>query len=195
MITTMPRFRILLFCLLLLLCSCTNPFHPNLRTSETSNPANDSPAAVLKSLEQAYTQKNIKLFMDCLAPDYRFELLSAEVSSIGIDWNDDGIKDDWWGYEQEVEYHRNLFTEGSSDGSYPPPDQIDLNLQIPPEAQWEPDPQVGHEGWWIIPCPFILQLLYTSSNSSMSSSGVARFYLKQIGTRWFIAIWRDESYI
>jgi len=149
----------------------------------------------LQALEQAYKQKNIKLFESCLAPDFRFELLSSEVSIIGIDWNNDGLKDSWWGYEQEVEYHTNLFIDGSTDGSYPPPDQINLRLQIPSQDLWESDTQVGHESWVIIPCLFDLQLLYTANNSSLTSNGVARFYLKPIGNLWYIAVWRDESNI
>jgi hypothetical protein len=191
------QYRTLLLIALVafLIGSCTNPFHPNLSNNNASNAAFETPQALLHSMRDAYTQKNIKLFSDCLAPDFRFELLSAEVNSIGIDWNNDNIKDSWWGYEQEVEYHRNLFKEGSSDGSYPPPDQINLSLQIPPEAQWEPDPEVGHENWRVIPCLFTLELLYTSSSSILSSNGVARFFLKPSGDRWYIAVWRDESNI
>lgn len=179
----------------LILTSCTNPFHPKLRNSTHNTIINDSPQAVLQTLEQAYTQKNINLFKSCLASDFRFELLSAEINLIGIDWNNDGFKDSWWGYEQEVEYHTNLFLEGSTDGAYPPPDQISLRLQIPPQEQWESDNEVGHETWVVIPCLFDLQLLYSESSSSLSSSGVARFYLKPIDNRWYIAIWRDESNI
>lgn len=179
----------------LVMSSCTNPFHPNLRYNVTQTNTNDSPAAVLISLEQSYKQKNIKLFESCLAPDFRFELLSSEVNIIGIDWNNDGIRDSWWGYDQEVEYHTNLFLEGSSDGSYPSPDQINLRLQIPPQEQWETDNETGHEAWVVIPALFDLQLIFSSSNSSLSSNGVARFYLKPIANRWYIAIWRDESNI
>ena len=189
------RFRIylLLLATLYIFSSCTNPFHPNLRDDGISNNSNKTPEELLQSLETSYRFKNLALFTECLAPDFRFELLASEVTTIGIDWNNDGFKDSWWGYEQEVEYHRNLFIEGSSDGSYPPPDQINLSLQMP--AQWEYDIQTGHEGWVIYPCPFVLQLLYTSSNSSIASNGVARFYLKPVGNRWYIAIWRDESNI
>jgi hypothetical protein len=177
------------------LLSCTNPFHPKLKYNGDEPVLNNTPEAVLLSLEQSYKQKNIKMFEECLAPDFRFELLSSEVNSIGIDWNNDGIKDSWWGYAQEVEYHTNLFLEGSTDGSYPPPDDINLNLQVPPQSQWDTDPQVGHEGWIVIPCLFDLQLTYTDSGSALTSNGVARFYMKQINNRWYIAIWRDESNI
>lgn len=184
---------ILLLCLLLV--SCNNPFHPRLRRVGDNLPSNESPEALLQTLEQSYKLKNIKMFESCLAPDFRFELLSAEVNVIGIDWNNDGLKDDWWGYEQELEYHTNLFLEGSTDGTYPPPEQINLRLQIPPQSQWEPDNQVGHEEWIVIPCLFDLQLLYSAGSSTLTSNGVARFYLKPIGNRWYIAIWRDESNI
>ena len=194
MISRLKLFPVILF-VSLFLASCTNPFHPNMKKSDNKPVINKTPEAVLLSLEQAYKQKNIKLFQSCLAPDFRFELLSAEVNSIGIDWNDDGLKDSWWGYAQEVEYHTNLFLEGSTDGIYPPPDDINLHLQVPPQSQWETDTQVGHEAWVVIPCLFDLQLIYTESSSAMTSSGVARFYLKPVGNRWYIAIWRDESNI
>lgn len=184
-----------MLCFSLLLVSCNNPFHPNLRNNGSNPRMNNTPEALLFSLEQSYKQKNIELFKGCLAPDFRFELLSAEVSIIGIDWNNDGFKDDWWGYEQEVEYHTNLFIEGSTDGVYPPPDDINLRLQVPPQEKWESDPQVGHETWVVVPCVFDLQLIYSGSSSSLSSNGVARFYLKPIGTRWYVAVWRDESNI
>jgi len=189
------RYRpvLLAVCVLFLLIGCSNPFHPELRRDNQNGGINKTPEELLQSLETSYRFKNLDMFTQCLAPDFRFELLASEVSSIGIDWNNDGFKDSWWGYEQEVEYHRNLFIEGSSDGSFPPPDQINLSLQMP--AKWEYDTQAGHEGWVIYPCPFVLQLLYTSSNSSLASNGVARFYLKPVGNRWYIAIWRDESNI
>lgn len=189
------KYFLLAITLSLLLLSCQNPFHPNLRPSGNNGDIHKSPEEVLQTLELSYRQKNIRLFSSCLAPDFRFVMLSSEVSLIGIDWNNDGIKDDWWGYETEVAFHENLFTHGSSDGSYPPPDQINLRLQIPPQEQWLPDPQVGHEEWVIISCLFDLQLIYTSSSSTLSSNGVARFYLKPINNRWYIAVWQDESNI
>ncbi|HOV16639.1 MAG TPA: hypothetical protein PLF50_03995 [Candidatus Cloacimonadota bacterium] len=193
--TTRFKLLFLLAIAALLAGSCTNPFHPELSNNNEEIEAFQTPDALLHTLRDAYTQKNINLFSACLAPDFRFELLSAEVNTIGIDWNNDGIKDSWWGYEQEVEYHRNLFIEGSSDGSYPPPDQINLTLQVPPDTQWENDPEVGHETWKVIPCLFNLQLIYSTGTSSLSSNGVARFFVKPVGKRWFIAVWRDESNI
>lgn len=191
------RFKLYTLSMLyaLVLSSCLNPFHPNIRNNGPNAIQNSTPVEVLQTLEQAYKQKNIKLFESCLAPDFRFELLSSEVNSIGIDWNNDGIRDSWWGYEQEVEYHTNLFLEGSSDGLFPPPDQIDLRLQIPAQEYWETDPQLGHEDWWVIPCVFDLKLIYTTNGSTLFSSGVARFYLKPVNNRWYIAVWRDESNI
>jgi len=191
------QYRIItvLFIISLLLMSCKNPFHPALRNRDNDLIEQDTPLKLLQNLENAYKQKNLVLYRSCLAPDFRFELLSSEVNSIGIDWNHDGIKDSWWGFEQEVEFHRNLFYEGSSDGFYPPPDQINLRMQIPPEDKWEFDTEVGHEGWIIIPCLFDLQLLYTISGSAMASNGTARFYLKSFNNKWYIAIWRDESNI
>jgi hypothetical protein len=190
------RFSNLLLLVLfaLLLNSCVNIFNPNLTNNHNTSDVNSTPEAVLQTLEQSYRQMNLEMFKSCLAPDFRFELLSAEVNLIGIDWNHDGTLDSWWGYDQEVEYHRNLFQNGSSDGTYPPPDQIFLRLQIPPQDQWLADNQVGHEDWVVIPCLFDLQLTYANS-STLSSNGVARFFLRPINNRWYIAVWRDESNI
>jgi len=175
------------------LIGCTNPFRPKIRDDINSTVANRTPKEVLQSLELSYKQRNIGIFGQLLSSDFRFELISSEVSVIGIDVNGDGIRDSWWGYEEELEMTENLFSRGSSDGVYPPPDQINLRLQIPPEIAWENDPEVGHEDWIIIPCVFDLQLLYFTTNSSISSGGVARFYLRPVNNRWYIAVWRDES--
>lgn len=188
-------FRILPIILIaLLVSSCTNPFNPNLRRNDAEIAVNDSPQAVLQTLEQSYRQKNINLFKSCLDPAYRFELISSEVMQIGIDLNNDGQKDDWWGYDTEVDYHQNLFLDGSSDGR-PPPSQISLNLIIPPTTEWEADSMAGHEGWVIITCAFDLQLISADTYSIDTSSGSAVFFLKPVGNRWYIAIWRDQSNI
>ena len=190
------RNRIItLFALLIALlgASCRNPFRPELIYNTNNDLQNRDPKQVLQSLERAYQDKNIDLYKKLLAPDFRFELLSSEVNQIGIDVNDDGIRDSWWGFEQEIQLTENLFKYGSSDGNYPPPDQIELRLQVPPENLWELDPEVDHEDWVIVPCVFDLSLTYLSSNSSLNASGVARFYLKETNKRWHIVIWRDES--
>jgi len=117
-----------------------------------------------------------------------------EVDDIGIDMDGDGIKDSWWDYDKEVEYHRNLFQEGSSDGTYPSPDHIYLNLQIPQEDVWLTDNQEGREDWVIIPTYFTLSItIYGTSN--ITADGYARFYLRPEGDEWRIIIWRDESNI
>ncbi len=175
--------------------SCTNPFRPKIRDDVNATLVNRTPKDVLQNLELSYKQRNIGIYEQLLAPDFRFELISSEVNLIGIDVNGDGIRDSWWGFEQEIKMTNNLFSHGSSDGIYPPPDQINLRLQIPPETAWENDPEVGHEDWIIIPCVFDLQLLYFATNSSIISGGVARFYLRPLNNRWYIAIWRDESNI
>jgi len=183
----------LLLLLSLLLVSCKNPFRPDLTYNTGNSAVNNDPKQLLQSLERAYQDKNLDLYKKLLSPDFRFELLSSEVNQIGIDVNGDGIRDSWWGYEQEVQLTENLFKYGSSDGIYPPPDQISLRLQIPPENMWEIDPESGHEDWVVISCVFDLSLTFLSSNTVLGASGVARFYIKPIGARWFIAIWRDES--
>jgi len=154
---------------------------------------NRTPQEVLENLELSYKERNINIYKELLSEDFRFELISSEVNQIGVDVNNDGLRDDWWGYDQEILYTKNLFTTGSSDGSMPPPDELQLHLQIPPESSWEIDPQVGHEDWVIIPCMFDLKLSYYTSNSMITASGVARFYLKPMNNRWYIVIWRDES--
>lgn len=175
---------------------CTNPFNPNIikNASDVSTIANITPRNVLKNLETAYNQQDLDLFKSCLSTSFRFELISIETDEIGIDMDGDGIKDSWWDYDREVDYHRNLFEYGSSDGSYPSPDHIYLNLQIPQEDVWMTDNQVGREDWVIIPVFFNLSLtIYGTSN--ITADGYARFYLRPEGEEWRIIIWRDESNI
>jgi len=178
-----------------LLSSCRNPFCPEIYDVSKDEIQNRTPEELLQNLERAYTERNINIYKSLLHPDFRFELLASEVSLIGIDMNNDGMRDSWWGYAQEVEYTDRMFNKGSSDGTYPPPDDIKLRLQIPPSERWQNDPEVGHEDWIIIPCNFNLILTYQESNSSITANGIARFYLRPEGKDWKIAIWRDESNI
>lgn len=182
-----------LLALTFLLGSCWNPFHPPLVDNSDGTLRFGTPLEVLQSLELAYKERNINIYKEILAPDFRFELISSEVGQIGIDVNGDGIRDSWWGFDQEVLYTSNLFSTGSTDGSTPAPDDLYLRLQVPPETNWEEDPELGHEDWVVIPCSFDLKLSYYASNSMLTASGIARFYLKPANNRWYIAIWRDES--
>ncbi len=181
--------------LALLLSSCHNPFRPKLYDISDAGILNRTPSELLHNLERAYKEKNINIYKALLHKEFRFELIASEVSQIGVDVNGDGLRDSWWGYDLEVEYTDRMFNLGSSDGQYPPPDEINLRLQIPPQDQWQNDPEIGHEDWIVIPCNFDLILAYKATNSSFNASGIARFYLRPVGDRWFIAIWRDESYL
>lgn len=186
--------KLLPLCLLLLLvASCENPFRPRMWDRSSNEVYNRDPIELLQNLVKAYSEKNIKIFKSLLHPEYRFELLQSEYNSIGIDMDGNGIKDSWWGYDEEIELHKNMFEGGSSDGLYPSPDNIEIKLQIPPQELWEKDPADGREDWLVIPCFFNLSVVYHDTNSSYIASGVARFYLVQEGGRWYIRIWRDES--
>lgn len=193
MITRNSLLVVLCGVMLLFTTACQNPFCPPMVDNSRDTVLNRTPREVLQNLEQAYRERNINIFKILLSNDFRFELISSEVSQIGVDVNDDGIRDSWWGYEEEVQFTNNLFNHGSTDGIYPPPDQLQLRLQIPPEENWELDPEIGHEDWIVIPCYFDLTLFYLQSNSSIVANGVARFYLRPENNRWYIAIWRDES--
>ncbi len=186
------RFRYKLYFLIIiiiLIFGCSNPFNPgfsqnrNVSVEYVYKPT--TPENVLKNLIEAYNQKDLNIYKNCLSDSFRFQLKTSDIPEIGIDW---------WGYEQEVEYHNNLFGKGSSDGSFPSPDNIVLTLEIPPQSNWENDTQTGHEKWVIIACPFYLHLFY-SNQTDISASGFARFYLKQENDQWVIAMWVDESYL
>ncbi|MCL2064569.1 MAG: hypothetical protein FWG98_09405 [Candidatus Cloacimonetes bacterium] len=173
---------------MLMIVSCINPFNPGLEKGKENSDfvyTPDTPDNVLRNLMQSYNQKSIEMFKDVLDVDFRFHVLSQHAPEIG---------QDWWGYEQEIEYHNNLFSRGSSDGRLMSPTNIFLNLEIPPQHLWQMDNQIGHENWIIIACPFYLHLSYISG-SDMTASGFARFHLKPLNGRWYIAIWIDESYI
>lgn len=176
--------------------SCENPFHPNIQEYHSQASDFSTPEMTLLNLEDAYNRKDVSLFKECLSENYMFQMLTSEIDDIGIDFNEDGSNDDWWGYEQEVSFHENLFQNGSSDGSRKPPDNITLNLMIPDENFWQEDTQTGHEGWIIIPCDFFLNLSFFESGATISSSGSATFFLEQDEDgKWLIAIWRDRSNI
>jgi len=194
----LPFFIIagILIMLFISINGCTNPFNPNIVKTPGDHQlySNTTPRNVLKNLEISYNQQDLDLFKSCLSTSFRFELLSMEVDEIGIDMDGDGIKDSWWDYDKEVEYHRNLFQEGSSDGAYPSPDHIYLNLQIPQEDVWLTDNQEGREDWVIIPTYFTLSITIFGT-SNITADGYARFYLRPEGEEWRIIIWRDESNI
>ncbi len=186
----------LIILLMIFLVGCKNPFNPDIskKNKEPIRRDNITPRNVLDNLETSYNTQDLDLFIDCLSESFRFELLSVETDEIGVDMDGDGIKDSWWDYSQEVEYHRNLFGRGSSDGSIPAPDNIFLNLIIPQEEFWQSDNQAGREDWVIIPVYFNLVLtLFGTSN--ITADGYARFYLRPEGDKWEIIIWRDESNI
>ena len=182
--------------LIFVLNGCTNPFNPSIINNVPSYEIRDNttPRNVLLNLETSYNQQDLDLFKNCLSSSFRFELISVETDEIGVDMDGDGIKDSWWDYDQEVDYHRNLFKHGSSDGVFPPPDNLYLNLQIPHEDAWLTDNQEGREDWVIIPTYFHLSLTAFGS-SNITADGYARFYLRPEGNEWRIIIWRDESHI
>ena len=120
-------FSLLLLSAMLVLTSCWNPFRPHMEDHSDTTIQNRTPREVLENLELSYKERNINIYQDLLSPDFRFELISSEVNQIGVDVNGDGLRDDWWGYDQEILYTQNLFTKGSSDGSLPPPDELILS--------------------------------------------------------------------
>lgn len=177
-----------------MLLGCENPFNPS--SNDNNNPTDFQPnitvSQLLINLEDAYRQKNLDLYEYCLADDFKFQLIASEVTDIGIDLDNDGLPDSEWGFQQEIEYHKNLFETGSSDGQYPPPDQIDLRFGGEPII--DDDTEEGHEGWKIVSTYFNLNLTFLDG-SNISALGYARFYLKPVDEEWKITIWRDESSI
>ncbi len=176
-----------------MIMGCDNPFNPS--TNNNNDPAiiqNTTIDNLLKNLEDAYSRKDLDLYKYCLADDFKFQLISSEVTDIGVDVDGDGIPDNEWGFQQEIEYHKNLFETGSSDGQYPPPDEIELRFGGQPII--DDDSEVGHEGWKIVSTYFTLNLKFYDS-TNISALGYARFYVKVVDEEWKIAIWRDESNI
>ncbi len=174
-----------------------NPFNPKtIEIIETSNDYDFStPTMVIENLVRSYEQKNLDLFKSCLAQEFRFELIASDADDIGIDMDGDGIKDSWWGYQQEVLTHENLFEKGAN--GYPPPDQI--TLQIPTgQIIWSDDSEFQEEGYLYTDIRFNLSLQF-NTGQSFNASGRVRFYVLNTGTdvdpRWRIIIWRDNSWL
>lgn len=188
-------FKIAIILLVILsLIGCENPFNPS--SNHTNKPSdfepNTTPQILLANLEDAYVQKDLELYKYCLDEEFKFQLISSEVSDIGIDLDNDGLPDDEWGFQEEIQYHENLFESGSTDGQYPPPDQIDLRFGGEPFI--DEDTEEGHGGWKILSSYFTLNLSF-NDGSNLSALGYVRFYLKPVDGEWKIAIWRDESNI
>ena len=177
---------VLLF--LFVLCSCKNPFNPPIESSKPGNSLalpNTSPENVLRNLVTAYNYKSLEIYKATLDKDFLFYVVTQDAPEIGTNF---------WGYEQEIEFHRNLFSAGSSRGDYIPPNNIFLNLVIPQPENWSMNSQIGKEDWVIISCSFHLTLNY-SIRPDITANGFARYYLKPVGNEWFIALWQDESNI
>ena len=174
----------LILLLLLIFVSCTNPFNPKVfdaGSHRLMGLPNDRPDNVLRNLMQAYNQMNLDLYISTLDKDFYFFVTSADIPEIGVDW---------WGYDVEIEFHRNLFNRGSN--SRLVPNAIFLDLTIPPSSDWWGDNQVGHENWLVIRCRFHLRLAFSTQND-MFATGFARFHMKPVGDRWYIGRWVDES--
>ena len=170
---------------ILLVNGCVNPFNPlmdNNRGSYIGLP-NTTPYNVLRNLETAYNQKNLDLYISTLDKDFHFQANPDVEPVIGVTW---------WGYDVEIEFHRNLFSRGNSNRSLPVPNIITLSLTIPPDTEWFEDRQVGHEGWVIIRSGFYLRLSF-SGQPDLTASGFAQFHMKPVGNRWYIGKWVDMS--
>ena len=168
--------------------SCQNPFNPIIKKGDIGNKLelpNTSPDNVLRNLVTAYNFRSIDIYKNTIDKDFIFYLVTQEAPEIGYNF---------WGYEQEIEFHKNLFSNGSSRGDYQPPSNIILNLMIPSTEYWMMNNQEGKEDWVIIACSFNLTLNYTIK-PDISATGFARYYLKPVGDEWRIVIWHDESNI
>ena len=180
---------------ILFTAGCQNPFNPDMRKQTETPRASiaDSPQQVLANLQVAYNTQDIDLYKRCLSESFKFVLVSSEYTELGLDMDGDGIKDDWWGYDEEVLYHENLFVYGSSDGRTPPPYNISLSLQVPPDSLWN-SAQTGEEEYnLIVPCYFDLRLSFETSE--ILANGYARFFLTEEDDVWKIIRWQDESNI
>lgn len=154
----------------------------------------DSPVGLLEQLEMAYNIQDIDLYRSCLHPDFQFYLVSSDVPEIGVDMDGDGFKDNWWGINEEIEYHSRLFNRNLTDQYIPSPASITLSLQVPPESIWQQNTEEGFEHVLIIPCWFDLHLVY-DNQADIQAKGYARFHVIGEDGRWTILRWYDESSI
>ncbi len=186
--------NLLVILILAITVSCTNPFNPEMKKPDNSFVQYDSssPNTVLENLENAYNRKDLNLYLSCFSDSFKFVLIATEQNIIGVDADNDGISDSWWGLEQEKEYHRNLFGTGSTNGEFPSPDNISLNLKKPPSESWQKSNEKGMEDVIIIPCYFDLRLSFNSI-PDIVANGHSHYYLKKEGENWKIIRWIDDS--
>ncbi len=189
------NYFVVIIVYILFFYGCNNPFNPDTIITTDEQYDFSTPQNTLSNLESAYKNKNIDLYKRCLSKDFQFQLIASEADDIGVDFDDDGVYDDSWGYDEEVTFHENLFLNGSSDGLMPPPSIIDLAIGTPPEEAWLDDDDPDHFDWKVIPTTFNLKLqIDTDANTFIISSwGSATFYLKPVQNEWKVVIWRDHS--
>lgn len=105
--------KVLLILSALLLLGCENPFAtrssepPSVRRGTWEDPTFYD--AVLRNLENSYNEQIIDNFTDCLSDDFRFFPDPEDEAQYP------GIFDDW-GWEQESDVTRSIFTSGTSAG-------------------------------------------------------------------------------
>lgn len=105
--------KVLLIPLALLLLGCENPFAtrsaepPSVRRGTWEDPTFYD--AVLRNLENSYNEQIIDNFTDCLSDDFRFFPDPEDQAQYP------GIFDDW-GWEQEIDVTRSIFTSGTATG-------------------------------------------------------------------------------
>jgi hypothetical protein len=177
--------KLLIIFILLYTKGCVNPFNPEINEGIEIGHGrpNISPYNVLRNLEAAYNQMNLDLYISTLDKDFHFSANDDVIPQLGKNW---------WGYDVEIEFHRNLFSRGSTNRHFPVPNMILLNLTIPPDTDWFDDNEVGHENWVVIRCGFYLRLSFTA-HEDMVASGFARFHMKPVDGQWYIGKWVDES--
>ncbi|UCE27362.1 MAG: hypothetical protein JSW52_01010 [Candidatus Coatesbacteria bacterium] len=141
-----------------------------------------SPAGVIELIQDAYTERNIDLYKECLSPDFTFYFDQNDVGDdvegyvIPVSWN----------YDDEVEAVNNMFDEAHS---------IDITLTNENISDPEPDDTVFN-----VPSVQISLLVMVDATNGFLATGFVEFdfesYLDpkdQTEKLWRVKNWRDYT--
>ncbi|RMH71934.1 MAG: hypothetical protein D6675_05560 [Gemmatimonadetes bacterium] len=172
---------VLFLFLALQVASCWNPFSPQQDKPEKIRPlAPNTPENVLSNLVLAYRQRDIELYLDCLADDFEFYLLDEDWA----DFDGDGETDQFWGLALEEQFTRNMFEQAW---------RIELDDFRGTQSITDPSDPSGKSK--ILKRSFTLRVWETEESvDPLPAQGEATFTLRpnEQGI-WKIVKWVDES--
>jgi len=167
----MRKIKLLLFFLTIFIyCNVWNPFSPDRKNiNENISKQKNTPENVIQNLQQAYSQKVLEDYLNCLSEDFIFVLRDEDQAYFMLSQN-------WWDKVTEERIHKKMFQEAS-----------DIELKLIPISKVEVD-----ENQFDLKYQYQLNVYYNTTR--YVADGFALFTLKKYQTDWKICRWQDLDY-